>query len=181
MTMHYTDYYWKMGKPYGIYPVEAHQNLHSYKIVSDPYFKRISIEKYRFGQFQNVIYDSVLLDFRHLKPTEQTAWQKESLAENKSLLRNQDDRAILIESYTFEQELCRSCAIQSIHGIPLSLHRMFYQSLQDDFDGVVLYDRENHPVMMKHYQTDPSTGEFTLLLKEEWDMQSPPAAILRKG
>lgn len=180
MIPHYKDYYWKMGKPYGIHPIEASLSATSYKIIADPYYKRISIEKYQFNRIENVIYDSILLDFRHLTPAEQTAWQRESLTEHSSLLRNQDDRTILIETYEFEQQFCRLCRIQSIHGLPVSIHRMFYQALQDPFDGVVLYDMESHPVMMKRYQTDPFTGEFTLLLKEEWDMQSPPAFIIKK-
>lgn len=111
----------------------------------------------------------------------QTAWQREILKEEKEfshcILRNQDDRAILIEMLNFEGTLCRICKTHSIHGIPLSVHRMFYQSLNDPFNGVVLFDIENKPVMMKTYTIDPLSEEFTELLTEQWDMQFPPQFI----
>jgi len=163
-----------MGKPYGLKIVEA-QSAKSYKIVTDAYHKRYSIEKYQQGQFETVIYDSSLLDFRHLKPVDQLAWNRECLKEDNQsavyILRNQDDRAILIETQLFEKNWCRSCEIRSVHGIPLSTHQMFYQAFGDPFDGVILYDIENHPVMKKTYAIDSITKEFSQLLTEEWDME----------
>ena len=44
MYTHYRNYYWKMGKPYGTDPIDPLQAPATYKIVADPYFKRISIE-----------------------------------------------------------------------------------------------------------------------------------------
>jgi hypothetical protein len=180
MMKYYRDYYWKKGKPYG-HEVATTTNGKTYKIVTDAYGKRFSIEQYQEGLFDKTIYDSLLLDFRHLNPVNQMAWQKEVIAENEQtvtcLLRNQDDRAILLETHYFDNKRCRSCKISSIHGLPLSTHRMYYQSLQDPFNGVVLYDLENRPVMVKTYQTDSETDEFTILLSEEWDMQTLPVLL----
>jgi hypothetical protein len=175
MFKHFQDYYWKEGKPYGRKAVEPCLAACSYKIVVDPYYKRFSIEKYNYAHFDRVIYDSYLLDFRHLTLKDQMAWQREVVREDKDssvcLLRNQDDRAILTETLLFEDEQCRECTTRSVHGITLCVHRMYYRSLKDRFDGVVLYDNEERPVMLKMYETDPLTGEFTNLLFEEWNMQ----------
>lgn len=180
MIKFFRDYFWKKGKPYGRELAEPGNGI-AYKIVTDAYGKRYSIEKYQNGKFDRVVYDSLLLDFRHLTPADQMAWQKEVLFEDetvaKCLLRNQEDRAILLETHCFDNQRCRSCQISSIHGLPLSLHRMYYQALHDPFDGVVLYDLENRPVMLKTYQTDLQTGEFSLLLSEEWDMQDIPLLL----
>lgn len=176
MYKHYRNYFWKMGKPYGIEEVEAEKTLTSYKIISDPYFKRISIEKYQLTRFDQVIYDSVLLDFRHLTLKDQIAWRREVLNEEENrttcLLRDHDDRAVLIETLTFDRNLCGTCTTSTVQGIPVAIHRMYYREQQDTFDGVMLYDREERPVMRKCYERDPVTGEFTLLIDEEWDMQN---------
>lgn len=181
MFKYFRDYYWRGGKPYGIDVVNPLETSPSYKIIVDPYFKRFSVEKYCDNRFDKVVYDSLLLDFRHLTLINQTAWQREIIEEKEDqtvcLLRNQDDRAILLETLTFEKDQCRSCRMSSVHGLPLSEHRMYYNRLQDPFDGVVLYDLEGRPVMMKLYEVDPLTGEFTTLLKEEWDMQTPPSIL----
>lgn len=175
MNHHFQDYYWKNGKPYGKQIVDASAQV-SYKIIVDPYYKRFSIEKYRSHIFDRIIYDSFLLDFRHLKPNEQIAWEKEELQSGDSslryLLRNQDDRAILTETHNFEQGHCRSCLISSIHGIPLSLHRLYYTALGDPFNGVALFDMENRPVMVKKYEIDPVTDEFTTVTEENWNMET---------
>jgi len=47
----------------------------------DPYRKRISLEKHKEGHFDSVIYDSALLNFRHLTVEEQTAWHEIALQE----------------------------------------------------------------------------------------------------
>lgn len=185
MFKYFQDYYWKAGKPYGVEAVDPFQASSSYKIVADPYYKRISIEKYRYTFFDKIIYDSFLLDFRHLTLKDQIAWERETLKEEKDrsicLLRNQDDRGVLMETLTFEHNQCRSCSTSSVHGIPLSIHRMYYRSLTDSFDGVVLYDVEERPVMMKTYETNPQTGEFTDLLSEEWNMQTLPPGISKNA
>lgn len=176
----YRNYYWKAGKPYGQELVVPESPL-AYKIVTDPYGKRYSIEKYREGQFESVVYDSLLLDFRHLTAANQMAWQRENLKEEETcivcLLRNQEDRAILLETHHFDKGVCLSCDICSIHGLSLATQRLYYQSKHHPFDGVVLFDLENRPVMMKTYQVDPLSGEFTTLLTEEWDMQVLPPLL----
>ncbi len=176
----YHNYYWKGGKPHGQELVDPLSPL-AYKIVTDPYGKRYSIEKYREGQFERIVYDSLLLDFRHLTAANQMAWQRENLKEDEAslvcLLRNQEDRAILLETHHFDAGVCLSCAISSIHGLPLATQKLYYQSKQHLFDGVVLFDLESRPVMMKTYQVDPLSGEFTTLLKEEWDMQVMPQLL----
>ncbi len=177
MFKYFQNYYWKGGKPYGSEIVDPAQSLFSYKIVVDPYYKRFSIEKYHYSSFEKTIYDSLLLDFRHLTLKDQMAWQREIVKDEEDqsicLLRNQEDRVVLIETLTFEHHQCRTCLTSSVHGIPLSLHRMYYRDLQDPFDGVVLYDGEGRPVMIKTYETDLLTKEFTNLLSEEWNMQTP--------
>src|SRR5438105_2699280 len=76
------------------------ENEVSYKIIADPYYKRISIEKYIQGSFNSLLYDSAIFDFRHLKPAEQNAWQKTTVNDEEAKvichIRNQDDRLILI-------------------------------------------------------------------------------------
>lgn len=178
MLTHYQNYYWKQAKPYGLIAVNPLESSYSYKIVIDPYYKRFSIEKYQAGHFVGIIYDSLLFDFRRLKAVDQTAWQKEVLSEESNtltcLLRDHEDRAILIETHHLDPPFCRSCTLQSIHGVLLSTHYMYYQKLGDPFNGVVLYDAEDRPIMMKTYQMDPQTDEFTTLLTEEWNMEHLP-------
>lgn len=177
MTKHFKDYVWKGGLPYGITPQEeAAQQSRTYKILMDPYRKRVSIEKYALEQFVSVIYDSALLDFRHLKPTEHMAWQKVVISETGDktvcLIRNQDDRIAFIETHLFQNELCRECHVHSPHGLLLSVHKMLYKSLNDPWNGVVLYDQNQHPVMYKCYEVDEQTGEFTNLITEDWDISN---------
>lgn len=59
MTKYYKDYQWKDGIPYGINPIAEITQTDSYKIIADPYFKRISIESYVKGQFSGIVYDSL--------------------------------------------------------------------------------------------------------------------------
>ena len=172
MTKYYDDYVWKNGIPYGIRPCEE-ISLLSYKIAADPYNKRISIEQYRNGSFAAVIYDSALFDFRQLKLGEQLAWQKTTISETSTNavchIRNQDDRLILVEEYIFEGNRCRKCLTSSPQGIPLSIQEILYKELQDPYNGVVLFDANQHPVMLKEYELDENTGEFSNLLNEQWE------------
>lgn len=173
MINYYKTYYWKNGKPYGKERVDPSTIAIAYRILVDPYYKRFTIEKYQDALFEDCVYDSLLLDFRHLKKEDQQSWQREILEETheftKALIRNQDDRAILIENLQFEGERCRKCMIFSIHDVLLSTHKMFYTVLGDPFNGVVLYDKEGNIVMKKTYEIDPVTEEFTQLLSEEWE------------
>jgi hypothetical protein len=171
MSKYYRDYVWRDGIPYGIGAVS--QQAASYKIAMDPYRKRIAIERYLGQSFQELIYDSALLDFRHLKPAEQTAWEKVLLTQDErhttAAIYNQDDRLVAIETYHFENNWCRSCITTSGHGAMLSQQKIYYHSFGDSFNGVVLYDSHHHPVMCKRYECDPLSGEFSALLSECWD------------
>lgn len=173
---HYTHYFWKDGIPVGNSKIDPSKAKNSYKIVSDPYKKRISIEKYHFLNFDKIIYDSALINFRDLKKPELMAWQKsiekDLQGENKGFIRNQDDRLVFIETYRFDGDLCRECRITSPHGLFLSLHKMSYSHLGDPFDGVTLYDANDIPVMQKRYEFDKNTQQFTELLEERWDLKN---------
>jgi hypothetical protein len=179
MYKHFENYYWKMGKPYGKGTTDSSAET-SYKIIVDPYFKRFSIEKYRYGTFEVILYDSLLLDFRHLKPINQNAWDRIELTDalettpahlKKSLIKNQDDRIILKEEHFYEKERSKSCRLYSIHGILLSTHRLYYTDLGDSFNGVILFDVEERPVMMKRYEFNSERQDFTDLIEEVWDME----------
>jgi hypothetical protein len=190
MLKYYKEYFWKEGTPIGLDPVDEHFSGERYKIVADPYRKRISIEKYQGFDFVSIIYDSALLNFRDLKKPENAAWQKtpgqvpanfnlKNLAQRVenpeelvcSFIRNQDDRLLFIEFCLFSKNLCRECYIYSPHGLPLSLHKMYYVHLADPFNGVVLYDMNAHSVMMKRYEFDESTQLFTTLIDEDWTIK----------
>lgn len=177
MHAFYADYIWQKGTPRG------HQRLleptsapHAYKIVVDPYYKRHTIERYQAGRFESLIYDSLLLDFRHLKTSEQHAWQREIISQTSTemvcLIRDQIDRVIYFETHRFEGMLCRECRMFSPHRLELSTLRMFYTGLNDPFNGVLLYDRNDHLVLAKRYAIN-GLGEFTELLEERWDMHQP--------
>lgn len=176
MAQYYGDYVWKNGLPYGIKPLpdETSKKGISYKIASDPYHKRVSIEKYHDDNFSNIIYDSALFDFRHLKQGEQLAWQKTPITETTDTalchIRNQDDRLILIEEYYFEKDLCRECLAYSPLGLLLSRQKIYYKIFKDPFNGVTLFDSNQHAVMSKYYEFDETTQEFSQLLKEDWSL-----------
>lgn len=174
MMKHYTKYTWKEGIPYGIQKVDADHPL-SYKILSDPYHKWISIEEYSNGSFKKVIYDSKLFDFRQLKPINQTAWNKVQVMESETEIlceiRDQDDRLILFEHYHFEKGTCRECQTLSVHKIPVSYQKVFYKRFGDTFNGVVLFDCNDQIVMQKEYAIEEESGEFMEVLKESWNGQ----------
>ena len=164
--MFYSDYIWKKGSPVGVNPST---NGITYRIISDPYRKWISLEQYNEGVFEKVIYDSQLLDFRKLSPADQLAWQKTTIRESCCLIRNQDDRALFFETYAFRENRCIECKIHSVHGILIGLQKMSYKAFGDPFDGVTLFDSNEHPVMKKCYKTD-DIGNFTTLLEENWHL-----------
>lgn len=175
MSEYYRDYVWKNGLPYGILkctPETTPKGEISYKIASDPYHKRVSIEKYVDGNFLGVVYDSALFDFRHLKQGEKLAWQKTPIKETETTavchIRNQDDRLILIEEYVFDKGLCRECRAFSPIGSLLSVQKITYKTFSEPFNGVFLFDSNDHAVMSKHYEFDEETREFSTLLKEDW-------------
>lgn len=171
-TPHFQDYFWSNGKPRGVKKTTKNASL-SFRIIVDPYHKRYSVERYHLGHFKDAIYDSNLFDFRHLKKGEEAGWQREILKETPhqqlALIRNIEERAILIEEAEFQEELCRTCKILSPHGIWIATQKMLHRSLGDDFDGVALLDILDHPILVKHYEKSPKTGEFGKLLDEVWD------------
>jgi hypothetical protein len=177
MADYFADYYWKKGVPQGIGLCDPVKGI-SYKIVTDPYHKRYTIEIYESGVFFELAYDSFLLDFRKLTPVEQTAWQREAIHttpdETTNVIRNIDDRIIVIETIRYVDHLSRECIIHSPHQVLLAKQVMFYEKLQDPFNGVILYDRYDKPVMVKVYSLDEK-GEFAELLEEYRDMSKLPA------
>lgn len=172
MNKLFTHYRWDKGIPVGFNPVQDQSKGQLFKVVTDPYRKHFTIEEYQDGQFQSLVYDSKLLDFRQLKPVDQTAWQKEKLWEkgNQSacLIRNLEDRVIFKENYLFENELCRECQIYSPHGLKLATQRMFYVKLGDQINGVILHDGRNVEVMRKTYSVNDA-GEFMEVIEEKWN------------
>ena len=174
MNQLYADYYWKKGVPQGVKKLTDPNANIAYKIVTDPYHKRYTLERYHQGKFETLVYDSFLLDFRKLTPVEQMAWQRETVKETPtelvSLIRNVEDRVVLIEHQFFQNSLCKECLIYSPHQLLVSKQKMFYKSLKDPFDGVILFDLNGKPIMRKKYAIG-SEGEFTDLLEECWDMQ----------
>jgi len=176
MTKHYKDYFWKDAMPYGKGVVEHPENAeHSVKIVSDPYHKRITIEAYAKGQFVTILYDSALLDFRQMKKGDYHAWEK-VITENSdekmvALIKNQDDRIVFKETQFFKNGLSIECLLATPEGHPLSLHKLFYTAFGDPFNGVILYDRNKHPVLCKKYDIDEKTQEFGNLIEENWDFE----------
>lgn len=173
MSEYYTDYVWRNGIPYGKGKIAEPIGLY-YKLPMDPYRKRIAIEQYQDKAFQRVIYDSAFIDFRHLKPpAEQTAWQKIVISSSPtrvmSIIRNQDDRIVCMEECLFDGNYCIECRLTSPHGFLLSIHKMSYRALGHPFDGVVLYDSNEHPVMSKKYAIEEDSGEFGELLEEAWE------------
>jgi hypothetical protein len=178
MSTHYGHYAWKEGIPIGLGSVDPSSTHESYKVIADPYRKRISLEKYHYQQFDKVVYDSALINFKDFKRSETLAWQKTMEKDDKGIsrgfIRNQEDRLIFIETYRFQEDLCRECRVHSPHSFLLSIHEMYYSHLGDFFDGVILYDSNHHPVMFKRYVFDAESRQFTDLIEEQWDMEKFP-------
>lgn len=163
-----TDYTWKEGLPYPKDDVDPSKEQTTYRIVHDPYHKRITIERYTNGRFDCVGYDSALLDFRHLSEATQTAW-RQKVEEERTLLYDEHDRLLLIETYQFDQGRCIICQLAAPQGIPIGQQRLYYEDRKDPFSGVVLSDLFLKPVLLKRYALS-SDGEFTTLLEERWDL-----------
>lgn len=175
MLKHFLDYYWQEGVPKGIQHIDPQQKEINFKIVSDPYHKWISIEKYKGLDFSEIVYDSAIFDFRWLKTANTAAWQKESEGdkEDRYLIRNHDDRLILVENYSFKNFLCHTCTTLSPHGILISTQKIQRKKEGDPKNGVALFDRNGHMVMYKLYEVDSLTGEFSDLIQENWNMMFP--------
>lgn len=160
----YKDYFWSSFKPKGTHKLSSHKEAPlCYKIVSDPYGKRYSIEQYKNGLFYKIFYDSALFDFRHLLANDPTkaVWHTEIIETFKAHIRDEYDRLILIESYTFNESLCRETTFTTPHGIFIGRQKMFYTKLNDPLDGVVLFDQANKPVLIQLYHTDNVSGAYT--------------------
>lgn len=168
MHIAYKDYYWKNGKPYGKDPIDPASES-SFRVVVDPYYKRFSLEHYTKGKFNKLLYDSALFDFRALRKPELAIWHREAIDEENSLIRNEEDRVILVESYLFDGDFCRSCLIVTPYAIPVAYQRMYYEHLGDGFNGVRLFDAENMLVMEKIYKMHENGHEFGELISESWD------------
>lgn len=172
MSVYYRDYIWKDGLPYGVDPVPESAQI-SYKVLSDPYHRQVFIEKYVDGRFSSLIYDSRLLNFRKLNPQNQTAWERTIVSETEERIvahiRNEDDQLIVIETMDYVDGLCRLCRLESPQGIFLSEHRMHYKCLGDAYDGVAMFDSNDHQVLLKKYTFDEESRQFTDLLTESWE------------
>jgi hypothetical protein len=174
MHHYFCNYHWKNGVPHGIgLKAQMRQDREiSYKIVMDPYRKRISLEKYEGSQFSSLIYDSALLDFRHLKQGERIEWEREIVAESSHKMvchiRNREERLLFVETHFLEQNQCQECHIHSAHGVLLAIQKMRYVTAGDPFNGVTLFDTNAHQVLEKHYDIHETTGLFTELRKESW-------------
>lgn len=164
--LHFRNYFWKEGKPVGKDPSDA--TGETFKVITDPYRKRFSVESYSAGKFVDVVYDSNLFDFRHLKSAEIEAWQRECIdgLPNRSLIRNIDERVILMEEAHFEGDLCTGCTLYSPQGIWIATQKMHLTSKGDAFNGVSLMDKLKRPVLIKEYSIEE--GAFSLLLQEKW-------------
>lgn len=170
--MMYAAYRWEKGIPYGTITASS-DTTDTYKIIHDPYYKHLTIEKYRCGTFLEVVFDSRFIDFRHLNERHQKAWGRqiieESLPSTTCLIRDMDDRILFLEKHHFENGLCLSCEIFTPQGWLLATNQMFYQEKRDSFNGVILYDRERVPVMKKSYSLTPE-HEFHEVLEECWNV-----------
>lgn len=177
----YRDYFWKNGRPQGkgklpkiTSPSPSSTEL-SYVIRTDPYNKRFSVELYQGTELKEVVYDSLLLDFRRLKLSEQQGWQRELIKQTptRSLfwIRNQEDRAILREKLDFKESQCKRCRIYGPQGLLLAMQTMYYTILGDGWDGTLLYDRHKHLVLAKHYRAGVD-GTFEELLEERSDFST---------
>lgn len=169
MPLVYRDYFWKNGRPIGKQLADSNESA-TYKIISDPYFKHISVEAYNKGTFDHIVYDSRLLDFRSLRQELPPSWEKKE-EKKRVLIRNQDDRIVWIETYKFERERCRVCYAHSPHGVLLSIHKVYYTELGDAMNGIELFDSKNKIVMRKIYQLN-SLHEFGELLEENWSIEN---------
>ncbi len=174
MTTYFSDYYWKNGKPTGRGVVSTPDSeTYCYKIVSDPYFKRISLERYKNGIWDSVLYDSLLLDFRKLNERDQLAWQKEILSEEQDhavcLIRDQDDRVVFLEKHLISEKMPVSCEIFSPQGTHLANQKINYCFRGDAFNGVTLSDPNGRIILKKIYAFDEHSLQFAELLEEIWD------------
>lgn len=166
--MNYNDYGWKEGVPYGI-TTPDNPVLLTYRIFQDPYRKRFSVEEYEQGSFKRVVYDSGSFDFRILFKEEDATWQREILEESKdlvrALIRNIEERIILVEEHIYRNDVCIGCKLYSPQCVFVGRQTLLDKERGDAFDGVVLEDMTGRKVLQKKYAKDPVTGDFGALLE----------------
>lgn len=161
MIPYYKDYQWKGGKPLGLQKTALPAD-EAYRIVSDPYYKWITIEAYRGAQFAHLVYDSRFLDFRKLTPEAQAAWRRETIKEGEAWIFNEDDRLILREVCHYENEICHAVQIYSPYNMLICQYKMEEGPLGPLF----LFDSNNRCVMSRTF--DANQNKF----EECWDFQS---------
>ncbi len=154
----HAKYRWERGKPIGEKLSES-----GFRILSDPYGKRFMIEEVAVGDFQRIIYDSLLFDFRKLQEREQVGWSKEWISDEQLLVRDRDHLPLFIETYQYEGDRPKSCQLSTPHGLLFANQEI----ISDPFHGVILKDLLGQVIMKKEYEVDDN-GEFTTLLKQEY-------------
>ncbi len=169
--MEYNDYYWDQGVPKGR-KVQGLQGKTTFKILCDPYRKRYSVEEYEGKNFQKILYDSALFDFRSLFKGEDASWQREILSETSTsaltLIRNMEERIVLKEELHYNSEgNCTSCTLYSCHGVLLGNQIIFDRAQGAPFNGVEFRDLSNRVVLQKEYEKNQQTGAFETLLRQE--------------
>ena len=174
-SLFYKDYHWVEGLPKGLSPLtedEVPENELSFKIMSDSYLKRFSVERYVKGKYQELIYDSHVYDFRLLKVEAMHAWSREPLRESQDesfcLVRDHDDRVILKERGVFKDSYCVECTLYSPYESILGVQTMSYQELGDAENTALLRDAYGKPVMLKRFASDDEGG-FSRLVETKWD------------
>ena len=153
MYIHYLNYYWDQGIPKGTDPVDPAVPI-SYRITSDPYRKRITIEKYHHNQFYSIVYDSNLFDFRKLSPAIQESWERVSLSESEDqltcLIKDENDLAVCIEVHTYEKGMCTLCEYKTASNqFLIATQKLYYQKEGHPKDVGILYDMEGKIVFEK--------------------------------
>ena len=141
---HCLEYFWQKGKPKTskkLKPEVCKNAPLAYRIMSDPYKKRYSIEKYENGCFSYCVYDSNLFDFRLLEIQEPLSWEKEELEEGgKVLLRDQDQRVRIRECHLNPS----TCEWYSVHGVLIARQEVepnTFLRLRDP-EGVLVMERK---------------------------------------
>ena len=168
--MFFTDYVWINGRPKGRSErLDESSDALAYKIVKDPYGKRISLERFQSGKFLDCLYDSHLFDFRVLCSKVDSSWQKidtGSITEPSSWIIDHDDRTIAKEIYHFDKELCTECHIYYPQGPLVAKQKMAYQGKENFLCAIALFDISNHPAGLKIFAPDGSGA----CIFESWDM-----------
>ena len=171
--IYFKEYIWNKGRPMGLKGCDPQKTPLSYKIVHDPYYKRICVEKYAFLRFQETVYDSLLLDFRSFRQgKEPAAWERQLLQETETLLqfivKDEEDRVRFLETHILEAGRTVKGETFSMHGIFLCSHQLFWQSQGDSWTGLQIWDREKNLVLTKRYTTAADSEEFAELIAEKW-------------